>query len=332
MASSSWHSYGSIYNLGHKAIQDLFSVPCYVEEKVDGSQFSFGYVMGDDGEMKLRIKSKKVEMYPEAPMQMFNKAVETVKDLHTRNLLCAGWTYRGEYLAKPAHNSLTYTRTPHGYIILFDIATGDGATLTRDELEAEGERLGLEVTPLLHWGTPTEPELRTLLDNTVSVLGGQKIEGVVIKQQTPILFGPDKKILMGKFVSERFREIHKEKWGESNPSSTDVITRIAKSYCTPARWGKAVQHLREAGTLTESVKDIGPLIKEIPADLKAECMDEIKDALFASFWPHIHRMATAGFPDWYKSELMRRQFETDGTSSTEDPSNPTVTSLETIHE
>lgn len=327
--TNSWHAYGSIYNLGHKAIEHLFTVPCYLEEKIDGSQFSFMVTQDDPNEefsplpgtnRTVYLKSKKVPMHWQAPMQMFNAAASTVIELAP--LLHPGWTYRGEYLAKPSHNALAYDRVPVKHIILFDIATGDGETLNRAELEAEGHRIGLEVTPCLHWGTPTESELRALLDNTVSCLGGQNIEGVVIKQQLPVLFGPDKKILMGKFVSERFREVHKEKWGENNPSQGDTITRIASQYCTPARWAKAVQHLREAGALTESVKDIGNLIREIPLDVETECADEIRDALYKAFWPHIKRMLTSGFPQWYKEELMRRQFE-QGTSTDTVPSNTT---------
>jgi len=35
------NSYPSIYNLGHHAIATLLDAPVLVEEKVDGSQFSF---------------------------------------------------------------------------------------------------------------------------------------------------------------------------------------------------------------------------------------------------------------------------------------------------
>lgn len=44
----SWHSYPSIYNLGHRYIADLLTVPVIVEEKIDGSQFSFG--LDEEGE------------------------------------------------------------------------------------------------------------------------------------------------------------------------------------------------------------------------------------------------------------------------------------------
>ena len=39
---TSWHSYPQIYNLGHKAIAGIFDDDVLIEEKIDGSQFSFG--------------------------------------------------------------------------------------------------------------------------------------------------------------------------------------------------------------------------------------------------------------------------------------------------
>lgn len=102
---ASWSSYPSIFALGHRAIAELTNFPVHVQEKVDGSQFSFGVF---DGE--IRVRSKGAEMYPEAPEKMFQKAVDTVKAL--QDILIDGFTYRGEYLAKPRHNTLAYDRTP----------------------------------------------------------------------------------------------------------------------------------------------------------------------------------------------------------------------------
>jgi hypothetical protein len=114
---SSWHSYPSIYNFGHKAICDLLKHDVLVEEKVDGSQFSFGVfkTVGEDdpditAPVMLRVRSKGAVMHPDAPEKMFTKAVESVKE--REHLLTLGWTYRGEYLQKPKHNALAYDRVP----------------------------------------------------------------------------------------------------------------------------------------------------------------------------------------------------------------------------
>ena len=113
---SSWHSYPSVYALGHMAISELLLDPVIVEEKVDGSQFSFGRF---DGDLKLRSKGK--DIIPDAPEKMFQKAVDTVMALD----LVDGLTYRGEYLSKPKHNALAYERVPKGNVIIFDINTAE---------------------------------------------------------------------------------------------------------------------------------------------------------------------------------------------------------------
>jgi hypothetical protein len=300
---NSWHSYSQIFNMGHRAIADLLNGPVYVEEKIDGSQFSFGV----DEEGTLRVRSKGCEMVVDAPEKMFSLAVETVKRLQP--LLHPGWTYRGEYLRSPKHNALIYNRIPKDHIIIFDVEIGECEFLEYPAKWAEANRLGLEVVPLL-WGGPIETieAFRDFLQ-VDSVLGGQKIEGVVVKPIGYGLFGVDKKVLMGKFVSEAFKEVHSKMWKAENPTAGDIVGRLGADYGTQARWQKAIQHLAEQGLITDAPQDIGQLMKEIPADVKRECEEEIKEKLFAFAWPHIARMTTRGFPEFYKERLLKKQFE-----------------------
>ena len=320
---SSWHSYPSIYNLGHRAIAALLDRDVLVEEKVDGSQFSFGYFPGTEHE--LRIRSKGAEQYIEAPEGMFKKAAATVKALHDAAQLVPGFTYRGEYLAKAKHNALAYDRHPANHIILFDIEGPDGVYLTWEEKAVVAARMGLEVVPRLFEGRIESVEqFRTFLENT-SVLGGQKIEGVVVKPLDRYGYlGIDKKPLLGKFVSEAFREVHKQEWTKDNPTQTATVALIAAKYTTPARWAKAVQHLRDTGVDTDTVKAIGPCMASIPADVLKECREEIMDDLFKAFWPEIRRRVSAGFPEWFKDQLMRAQFEEDHLGVTRDEGDGTL--------
>jgi hypothetical protein len=298
----SFNSYPSIFNFGHKAIRGLLDVPVNVEEKIDGSQFSFG----KDDEGVLHIRSKGCVMVPGAPQKMFNHAWETVDRLAP--ILRPGWTYRAEYLSKPKHNVLAYDRIPKDYLIIFDVAKGHEDYLSYAEKEIECNRIGLECVPLLYSGRIGDIAFfRSLLDR-VSVLGGQKIEGVVVKPQTYDLYGTDKKILMGKFVSEEFKEVHKAEWKSNNPTSKDILELIALQYRTPARWMKSVQHLRDEGRLEDSPRDIGPLIKETQADLLRETSDEIKEDLFKWAIKHIQRTVCHGLPEWYKELLLKQQF------------------------
>lgn len=302
---NSWHSYPSIYALGHRAVADLMLSDVLVEEKVDGSQFSFGVT--PDGEIKVR--SKGAQLYVDAPEKMFSAAVASVKD--RASLLQPGWTYRAEYLAKPKHNTLAYDRIPNGHLIVFDINPEHEAYLTYEEKAAEASRIGLETVPMIYRGKVDGlASFRQFLDRE-SVLGGQKIEGVVVKPVGYSLFGLDKKVLLGKFVSEAFKEIHAGEWKKSNPGPVDVLDRIASTLHTQARWSKAVLHLRERGIIEGSPRDIGKIIAEVPADIKKECEADVKDALFAWAWPQIKRKVTAGLPEWYKDELLKQQFDTE---------------------
>lgn len=51
------------------------------------------------------------------------------------------------------------------------------------------------------------------------------------------------------------------------------------------------------------MKDIGPLIGEISADIKKEEYEAVKDALIKAFWPVVMKTATQGFPDWYFQKI-----------------------------
>lgn len=298
----SWHSYPSTFAIGHRALSELLLDPVIVEEKVDGSQFSFG-LFDQDGERVLRCRSKGAQLNIVAPEKMFTEAVDVAKSLDLR----IGWTYRAEYLKKPKHNSLAYDRIPRNHLIVFDINPGHEEYLSYQDKADECARLGLEIVPLLFEGMiETAEQFRSMLDR-VSVLGGQKIEGVVVKNYRR--FGPDKKVLIGKFVSEAFKEVHAAEWKASNPSKTDVVDKLIDMLRTPARWNKAIQHLRERGQIEDSPRDIGLLIKEAQSDVEKECMEIIAEKLAEWALPQIRRGVVRGLPEWYKDQLVARQFE-----------------------
>jgi hypothetical protein len=293
------HSYGSIYTLGHRAVANLFDHPVVVEEKVDGSQFSWGIF---DGELICRSKGTD---QTHAPDKLFARAVEYVQSIRDR--LVPGWTYRGEVLNSPKHNTLAYDRVPKNHIALFDVDTGEEAYISPPAKKKVAKHLGLEAVPMFRAGKiESVAQLREYMDR-MSFLGGQKIEGVVVKSDT--LFGPDKKRLMAKHVSEAFKEVHTGEWRKDNPGRGGNLDNIIAVYRTPARWQKAVQHLRENGVLQDAPQDIGPLLREVNADVLKEEAEAIRELLFKKFWPQLSRGITAGAPEWYKEELLKKQFE-----------------------
>lgn len=304
---TSWNAYPKIYNLGHAEVENLLrDYSVVVEEKVDGSQFSFGVI---NGELKARSKNVEFDPYVILPSQgMFKPACETVIALYEDNLLEEGWTYRGEVLTKPKHHTLAYDRVPTGNIAIFDIAIGEERYVWSSPKAAEAEILGLEVVPLLGEFAPgelTRDRLDAMLDRE-SFLGGAKIEGVVVKAYG--IFDSRGKTLMGKYVSEAFKEIQPGEWRKDNPTKTDVIDRIVERYRTEARWEKALHALRDHGLLEDSPRDIGKLIPYVIHDVESECKDMIAGELYSFNKRRIMGGVTQGLPEWYKQRLLDKQF------------------------
>jgi hypothetical protein len=291
-------SYSSIYALGHKALSDLFFEDVLVEEKVDGSQFSMARVGGE-----LVCRSKGKEIFIDNPEKMFKNAVDVACSLDLED----GWVYRGEYLQSPKHNSLAYNRIPINHIIIFDIDTANQSYLSYEEKQTEAERIGLEVVPLIYSGKINSAEEVFQHLERESILGGQKIEGMVFKNYSR--FSADKKTLMGKYVSERFKEVHNKEWGDKKNTGRDFLQLLIEQYKTPARWDKAIQHIRENGQLTNSPKDIGLLLKEVQIDIEKECSEEIAHTLYKHFRQYFMRGVVAGLPEWYKETLLKSQFQ-----------------------
>ena len=289
------HSYPHVFALGHKALGDVLVGTIVVQEKIDGSSFSFGAV---DGELQVRSKSK--EMRVDAPEDMFSAAVETIKalDLHPN------WVYRSEFLRSPHHNALSYGRVPRGNIIIYDINIGLEDYLCAGDVEMEAARLGLETVPTFYQGAAISvDELKSFLGRQ-SILGGD-IEGIVVKNYGVMTL--EHKVAMAKLVRADYLEVHAVEWRKANPTKQDIVDLLIAAYRTEARWEKSVQHLRDDGRLEGSPRDIGALIREAPEDVLKECRDEIADALFNHFWPHIRRGITSGLPEWYKRKLADTQ-------------------------
>lgn len=297
--------YPKIYALGHSDIPDILATPVVVQEKFDGSQISFG--INDDG--RLMVKSKSVMLDVEANSnKMFAPAVDYL--LSVRHYMQPGIVYRGECLTKPKHNVLQYGRVPAGYVVLYDVSIGGMGYANPLETPwapgADASLLGLEHAEPLLIGQLDRGRFDALLERT-SMLGGALIEGVVIKNYTQQARygGPS----FAKYVSEAFKETHRQEWKGRDMTRADVLQTLIDEHATPARYAKAVQHLREQGQLAGSPRDIGALMAEATRDIEAECAADIKERLYQHFRRDILRGATKNLPQWYKDQLAAKAFE-----------------------
>lgn len=302
-------SYGKVFTIGHRAIASIFDGEVEIQEKVDGSQFSFGLIDG-----KPFCRSRNTQLNMDDPEGMFKLGVDEVKRMHHDGLLNEGLVYRGEFLAKPKHNTISYSRVPKGHIVLFgidDLDTNSNSS-SYDLVKFYSEFLGLEAVPLLFKGRFDNPKnylefLRTLMD-AESFLGGAKMEGVVVKNHSRF-DSVNHRPMKAKLVSDSFKEKHKVDWKKSNPTKKDAVQMLIQSLTTEARWRKALERMRDSGEDIGVPECIGKAMVEIQSDVIEEEVDYIKDSLYNSFIGDIKRGVTRGFPEWFKERLVSGEFQ-----------------------
>jgi hypothetical protein len=296
-------AFPKIFSLGDKRVKDIFEDPVEITEKIDGSQFVFGKVNGH-----LFMRSKGAIIYPENPPSMFKEAVEYV--LSIKDKLKDNRIFYCEYLQNPKHNVLNYNRIPHNHLMLFGVSDETGTEFfPYPIIKSFADYLEIETVPLLYAGEIKIPEdLYRFLDKE-SILGGCKVEGIVIKNYFKQVFlgGVVLPIMSAKFVSEKFKEVHRNNW-KNEFTTRGKWESYKESFRTEARWLKAIQHLKEKDELEFTPRDIGKLIKEILRDIIEEEKENIKDFLWKEFGEELLRNAIKGFPEFYKRYLIEQNF------------------------
>lgn len=295
-------AFPKIFAIGSPQIYNLLDHEVEITEKIDGSQFGFGFVGG-----QIAMRSKGAQMYRHSNNLLFDAGAGYVcNSLYSiLSTKFSNWIFYGEILHKPKHSTLVYGRVPKNHIMLFAAIRADGEFVdSHEELESVADELGLEAVPLIHQGRISSlDDIRKLLDRE-SVLGNVKIEGIVAKRYQAMewkgMFLP---VMSGKYVSESFKEVHRKSWAGDN-TSRGGFEGLKQEFRSEARWVKAIQRLTELGDLEHEPRDIEKIITSINKDIVEEEKEYIKGRLWALFHRDILRVATAGFPEWYKQKLI----------------------------
>lgn len=295
MISSYWKS----VNVGDPKLAGFFTgSPMVLEEKLDGSQLSFGKI---NGVLCARSRNKQLDV--DNPEKLFARAIEHIKTLDLPDNVI----FRGEAITSNRHNTLVYSKMPPGFVVIFNAdspITGE----TLDHIKLADELGFMHATQLAHLdGNDTvEAVINTMelfLDKE-SALGGAKLEGVVCKRLSDPKYFMNRPIF-AKLVSQEFREKHKLVWKGTNPGNADILHQIIDALATDARFIKSVQHMAERGELDRSLKDIGPLIKEVGSDCIEEEEEWIKDRLWSWAKDKVRRGIGSRVPSWYKEYLVK---------------------------
>lgn len=300
-------AFPKIFSIGQDYIRDIFKEEVEITEKIDGSQFVFGRVNGE-----LYARSKGKQLLFEAPEKMFLLAVDYILSIEDR--IPDNTVFYCEYLQKPKHNVLVYERVPLNNLALFGIShpTSHEFVSSYGDLNTSAGVLGIDVVPVLYNGLIKSPDDFLSFLERDSILGNTKIEGIVVKNyQRPFLLGGQPiPLMMGKFVSEKFKEVHRKTWGKDH-TTKGRFAMFCESFQTEARWNKAIQRLRDISELENAPQDIGKLIKAIQNDIVEEEIDSIKNFLWQENRRMIMSSATRGFPEYYKKYLLEKGFAAD---------------------
>ena len=305
-------SYGKIYNVGHPYTQDLYDQKCYIQEKLDGSQFSFG--INDDGELLCRSKNRAIDVT--SYEKMFNLAVHTANRLYQEDKLKMGWIYRAEAITQPKHNSINYKVIPPGGLVIYEIQTDKHSCLHPDQSKEVAESLGLLFAPVYYKGMVSTKEIAECCKKTSVVNPEIQIEGVVIKRLIIQKINQFDELSRSKYVNEEFRELHLNNPEYKKTNKESIVDNISNTFSTKERWKKVIQHMKEDGVLLGEPKDIGNICKYVQEDIFKECEPMIKDMMYALYKKDIKRAVVKGIPEWYKKHLAGMDNEDKPTNQT----------------
>ena len=107
--------------------------------------------------------------------------------------------------------------------------------------------------------------------------------------------------MAGKYVSDKFKERNQQHW----KAKGNKLEMFLKSFRSEGAWNKDIQHYRDKGLAMDSPKDIGGIIREIQDDIITENKEEAAEWLWKHFQPQIRKIATSGFPEYYKRKLLK---------------------------
>ena len=295
-------SYSKVYHWGHAQLDVLkttANIQVSVQEKIDGSQISFGR----DANGVFHVRSKNASIDISNPPDLFRKVSRYLASIQSK--MEKGVTYRAEVISALKHNTLIYSKTPKNNLILFDVDIGNQHYEHPDKLEKHAEKLGIDSIGVLYSGVlPDREKLNSILENNDSMLGGEYgLEGLVVKPVDAHIYDARGKLLMGKLVKKDFIEMNKEDWAKRHPKGKNFVENMSAGLRSEARWDKAIQRMKETGELTSTASDIGTLLNLVKDDICEEEEEYIKNQLWSHYKRDILSQATRGLPEWYKEKL-----------------------------
>ena len=286
---------------GHKTKRDWTgdNANWYIQEKVDGSQFSFY----NDGKTLRFFNRGKKKLPPYAGP--FKRTANALSHLD----FPTGVVFHGEAIGSRQHNVLTYGRMPRYGFVLFG-AERDNKHLTPSELTKLAKETDLELAPIIYVNKdesvdPYEKICELMQERLQSFLGGDA-EGMVLKHLSYTNSKGEVCASKFKFVYPKFQEVHKNKRTKHVETVDGFLEGLVTWFPLQPRLSKAAFRLRDNGKIDidsddpETRRRNGTRVKrELRRDLEKECEQLIKDELWVFFSKRILDAAVEGAVEEY---------------------------------
>lgn len=246
-----------------KKVNKLEEGKTYIEvtEKLDGANASFR--LSEDGESIRKFSRNRELAGGKDDLVGFCGWVdENIKSEE----LSPRYIYFGEWMTP---HSIDYKHHFNKFILfsLFDLE--EEKYLKYDEVKAEGDRLGLDVTKLHFKGTYEGLEQVQEYVNKPGLEGIEDTEGVIVF--APEELDQDGQIRL-KFVTERFQEVR----GVKKKNTRQSLDGLFNSFVTQARFDKLIMKKQDEGELPRELekKDIGKVLGELGDDFIDDIFEE----------------------------------------------------------
>jgi len=261
-----FHKYPKIKRYGDRDTAKLFEHPddiIYIEEKIDGAQFRF---MPTDGRIIFGSHNQSIGDTTQEIGGSFRNCVQYVIDMIKDKDVSkySGYIFYGECCIP---HSIQYDWETIPPFIGYDIMKDD-MFLPYDEKCAIFSELGLPIVTLVSVTTAAELSCKTPTDECVpkSSYGSINAEGIVHKNYRTQTFI--------KYVSAKFKEVNKVKFGDSRKNCVNDNDKLIATYCTNARIDKHIFKLVDEGNELE-MKLMQYLPIKIWSDIVEECASDI---------------------------------------------------------
>jgi len=167
------HLYDIYNKKGSDFVNQLFNQYVTINEKMDGSAFSFERDK-ETGKFKFyrRDQRNPITMVDRTLMKYYEKPIQYIESLppHVLEKMPRGWRFGLEYFANNKPVEITYDRLPKNNLILSYVHEMDGGDKIKktiqdkDELDNWADLLGVERPPIVFQGHLSEDQKSSLMD------------------------------------------------------------------------------------------------------------------------------------------------------------------------